>query len=45
MTARRIAGKVPNEVWAIDAETLAVTAKMPADDGPRAFGTFLREAP
>lgn len=34
-----------NEVWAIDAETLAVTAKMPAGDGPRAFGTFLRETP
>ena len=34
-----------NEVWAIDAETLAVTAKMPAGDGPSAFGTFLREAP
>ena len=32
-----------NEVWAIDAETLAVTAKMPVGDGPRAFGTFLRE--
>ncbi len=32
-----------NEVWAIDAETLTVTAKMPAGDGPRAFGTFLRE--
>jgi YVTN family beta-propeller protein len=32
-----------NEVWAINAETLAVTAKMPAGDGPRAFGTFLRE--
>jgi YVTN family beta-propeller protein len=31
-----------NEVWAINAETLAVTAKMPAGDGPRAFGTFLR---
>ncbi|MGH6868481.1 MAG: hypothetical protein ACREDA_06355 [Methylocella sp.] len=34
-----------NEVWAIDAGTLAVTAKMPAGDGPRAFGTFLRETP
>jgi YVTN family beta-propeller protein len=32
-----------NEVWAINAETLAVTAKMPVGDGPRAFGTFLRE--
>jgi YVTN family beta-propeller protein len=32
-----------NEVWTIDTETLAVTAKMPAGDGPRAFGTFLRE--
>jgi YVTN family beta-propeller protein len=29
-----------NEVWAIDAETLAVTAKMPVGDSPRAFGTF-----
>ena len=34
-----------NEVWAIDAGTLKVTAKMPAGDGPRAFGTFLREPP
>jgi YVTN family beta-propeller protein len=34
-----------NEVWAIDAGTLRVTAKMPAGDGPRAFGTFLRETP
>jgi YVTN family beta-propeller protein len=33
-----------NEVWAINTETLAVTAKMPAGDGPRAFGMFLREA-
>ncbi|MCI0465413.1 MAG: YncE family protein, partial [Beijerinckiaceae bacterium] len=33
-----------NDVWTINAETLAVTAKMPAGDGPRAFGTFLREA-
>jgi YVTN family beta-propeller protein len=32
-----------NEVWAINTETLAVTAKMPVGDGPRAFGTFLRE--
>jgi YVTN family beta-propeller protein len=32
-----------NEVWTIDAETLKVTAKTPAGDGPRAFGTFLRE--
>ncbi|MGH6841296.1 MAG: YncE family protein, partial [Methylocella sp.] len=32
-----------NEVWEIDAWTLKVTAKMPAGDGPRAFGTFLRE--
>jgi len=32
-----------NEVWAIDTETLVVTAKMPVGDGPRAFGTFLRE--
>jgi YVTN family beta-propeller protein len=32
-----------NEVWTIDAETLTVTAKMPVGDGPRAFGTFLRE--
>jgi YVTN family beta-propeller protein len=32
-----------NEVWAINTETLKVTAKMPAGDGPRAFGTFLRE--
>jgi YVTN family beta-propeller protein len=34
-----------NEVWAIDARTLAVTAKMRVGDGPRAFGTFLRETP
>jgi YVTN family beta-propeller protein len=32
-----------NVVWAINTETLAVTAKMPVGDGPRAFGTFLRE--
>ena len=32
-----------NEVWAVDAETLKVTAKMPVGDGPRAFGTFLRK--
>ncbi|MCL2452519.1 MAG: YncE family protein, partial [Alphaproteobacteria bacterium] len=32
-----------NEVWAIDTKTLAVTAKMKVGDGPRAFGTFLRE--
>jgi YVTN family beta-propeller protein len=32
-----------NEVWAIDADTLKVNAKMPAGDGPRAFGTLLRE--
>src|ERR1700730_10138720 len=34
-----------HEVWAINTETLAVTAKMPVGDGPRAFGTFLRETP
>ena len=34
-----------NEVWAINTETLSVTVKMPAGDGPRAFGTFLRETP
>jgi YVTN family beta-propeller protein len=32
-----------NEVWAIDTSTLAVTAKMAVGDGPRGFGTFLRE--
>jgi len=32
-----------NEVWTINTETLKVTAKIPAGDGPRAFGTFLRE--
>jgi YVTN family beta-propeller protein len=32
-----------NEVWTINTETRAVTVKMPAGDGPRAFGTFLRE--
>jgi hypothetical protein len=32
-----------NEVWAIVAATPTVLAKMPAGDGPRAFGTVLRE--
>ena len=34
-----------HEVWAINTEMLAVTAKMPVGDGPRAFGTLLRETP
>jgi YVTN family beta-propeller protein len=33
----------PNEVWAIDADTLAVMAKMPVGGGPPAFGAFLHE--
>jgi len=34
-----------NDVFAIDAQTLKVTARMPVGDGPRAFGLFLRKTP
>jgi YVTN family beta-propeller protein len=37
-----VANWFSNEVFAIDAETLKVAAKMPVGDGPRSFGTFLR---
>jgi YVTN family beta-propeller protein len=40
-----VANWFSNEVTAIDARTLEVTARMPVGDGPRAFGTFLRVTP
>jgi YVTN family beta-propeller protein len=33
-----------NEVWAINTESLKVTAKMPAGDGPRVRNFFARSA-
>ncbi len=38
-----VANWFSNEVFAIDAETLKVSAKIPVGDGPRSFGTFLRQ--
>ncbi|MGH6837512.1 MAG: hypothetical protein ACREDT_01665 [Methylocella sp.] len=35
---------VVNWFWTFNTETLAATAKTSAGDGPRAFGTFLRQA-
>ena len=40
-----VANWFSNQIWTVDAGKLAVTAKMPVGDGPRAFGTFLRQTP
>jgi YVTN family beta-propeller protein len=32
-----------NDVYAIDAKTLKITAEMPVGEGPRSFGLFLRK--